>query len=118
MPVLTPVDGEIWKEYKGRQFSNFGRMKHRNRISKGHHNTQGYLLVTFEGKKHPIHRIIMEAFSGLTYGTHTMFVDHIDQNKTNNNIENLRWVTPKQNALNRPKPKKFKHCLTCTCDLH
>lgn len=28
-------------------------------------------------------------------------VDHIDRNPTNNSIENLRWVTPRENYLNR-----------------
>lgn len=28
-------------------------------------------------------------------------VDHIDRNKLNNNVENLRWVTAQMNALNR-----------------
>jgi hypothetical protein len=31
----------------------------------------------------------------------TAFVDHIDSNRTNNHISNLRWVTPKENEFNR-----------------
>ena len=33
-------------------------------------------------------------------------VDHIDQDKSNNNKENLRWATHKEQAKNRPKAKK------------
>ena len=31
-------------------------------------------------------------------------VDHIDRNKSNNNINNLRWVTSLENCDNRNKP--------------
>lgn len=31
----------------------------------------------------------------------TAFIDHIDSDVTNNNIDNLRWVTPKENQPHR-----------------
>ena len=41
-----------------------------------------------------------------------MVVDHIDGNRTNNNVNNLRWCTSQQNAIyavkNRKKKKKEK----------
>lgn len=33
------------------------------------------------------------------------FVDHIDRDKLNNNVENLRWVNRSQNMLNRKDTK-------------
>ena len=32
-------------------------------------------------------------------------IDHIDRNKLNNSIDNLRWVTHKENMNNMPVPK-------------
>ena len=29
-------------------------------------------------------------------------VDHIDRNKKNNNVKNLRWCTLSENSLNKP----------------
>ena len=31
--------------------------------------------------------------------TGQIWVDHIDGNRSNNNVENLRWVTPSENTL-------------------
>ena len=60
---------------------------------------QGYLRVKFDKKSHLVHRLV--------YLWHTgempVFIDHQDQNKTNNKIENLRPATHTQNLQNRPK---------------
>lgn len=51
------------------------------------------------------HRIIAETLvSGYQPG---YVVHHIDENKTNNNITNLRWVTQSENLLLATKPKKY-----------
>jgi hypothetical protein len=33
----------------------------------------------------------------------TAYIDHIDDDPTNNHVDNLRWVTPKQNCSHRKK---------------
>jgi hypothetical protein len=51
-------------------------------------------------KTHKIHTILGELFiDGRTDEKNT--IDHIDRNKLNNNLENLRWATKSQQAVNR-----------------
>lgn len=55
----------------------------------------GYRRVTVT--KH-VHRLVAKAFLGEP-DDERCWVDHIDGDKTNNCVENLRWVTPSENAL-------------------
>lgn len=60
---------------------------------------KGYLLAGVDGKTSKVHRIIWM----LTYGYWPNIIDHIDGDKTNNAISNLRDVT---NALNLKNSKR------------
>ena len=47
-------------------------------------------------RKYRIHRLIAQAF--IPNPDNLPVVDHIDGNKANNNVENLRWVTYQENT--------------------
>ncbi|HEI4368094.1 TPA: HNH endonuclease [Salmonella enterica] len=49
-----------------------------------------------------LHRLIF----WLVKGYWPLFIDHIDRNKLNNNIENLRDVTRSENSINKSQPNK------------
>jgi hypothetical protein len=73
---------------------------------------KGYLFVIlFLNKKRKtkyIHRLIAEHF--IANPNNFSHVDHIDQNITNNNINNLRWITHQKNLWNSSKAKGYwKH---------
>lgn len=65
--------------------------------------TKGYLRVFWDGKYHKAHRVAWF----LTYGEWPKGqIDHIDGDKTNNRINNLRDVTQTVNMYNQTKAHK------------
>ena len=58
---------------------------------------KGYLRLRFNYKDYKVHRIIWL----MVYGRWPYQIDHIDHNRSNNKINNLREVTAQQNAQNR-----------------
>jgi hypothetical protein len=62
----------------------------------------GYQRVglTIEGGRRsaPVHRLVMMAFYPREDSS-SLQVNHIDSNRTNNNLENLEWVTAKENVI-------------------
>ena len=90
------------KDYEGLyQVSNFGRVRssYTNRILTEVKNTGGYLLVTLCKNNIKstklIHRLVAEVF--IPNPENKPQVNHIDENKTNNSVDNLEWMTAKEN---------------------
>lgn len=69
-------------------------------------NHSGYCIVNFyvDNKRtgFAIHTLVAKQFVHNDDIENKTQVNHIDGNKENNNIENLEWVTPKENV---------KHCI-------
>ena len=103
---------EIWKPidgYLGYEVSNLGRIKSykvdkmNGKIMKPYPCTKGYLQIdiSLDGRKREnrvhlaVHRLVAKAF--LPNPNNFPEVNHKDEDKTNNCVENLEWCTAKYN---------------------
>lgn len=60
---------------------------------------QGYRVIRFDKKNYKAHRLAWLVI----YGYMPKIIDHINQVKDDNRIENLREVTTKENTKNQPR---------------
>jgi len=70
----------------------------------GYLHPSGYLLVSINCQKYPVHRIIWCYHFGSIPSK--LEIDHIDGNKKNNMIENLRLATHSQNKSNNKRAQR------------
>lgn len=121
---------EVWKDIPGYeglyQVSNLGRVKglenefyivgfgfkkFEERILKLNKTTDGYHRVTLCKNKEReycrVHRLVAEAF--IDNPENKPFIDHINTIRTDNRVENLRWVTRRENNNNPCTKVKMKN---------
>lgn len=91
------------KKIKKQFITKFGYYRTSYRVNKSNpHYKKG------QGWDRPLHQLVMECW-GQKQPSPEYVIDHIDRNKLNNDISNLRWVTPSENMNNQDKEKVCKN---------
>ena len=121
---------EIWKDIEGYeglyQVSNFGRVKSLDRyvlrngnslfvngIVLSQLNNRGYLTVRLcnsgKYKNYLVHRLVANAF--IRNDNNYSEINHIDENKHNNHVDNLEWCDRKYNVNYGSRADKFSNSM-------
>ena len=104
---------EEWREIEGfprYQVSNYGRVKsftnpHKPKILRPHRLKSGYLMVhlatgsewgSCQTECVRIHKLVADAF--IPNPENKCHIRHINQNRADNRVENLKWVTREESA--------------------
>lgn len=107
---------EVWADIRGYegsyQVSNKGRVKSLPRtvrngkygvikrvgqVLKGRKKGDGYIAVRLSGTNKLVHRLVAEAF--IPNPENKPYVNHINLNKSDNDVDNLEWCTHRENMI-------------------
>ena len=83
------------------------RNKSNKRIIKESHKPNGYLRCKLNQKDYLKHRLI--ALQWILNPDNLPQIDHIDRNRTNNHIDNLRWTSNSENNKNKTTNHNIKY---------
>jgi hypothetical protein len=94
---------EEWKvAIKDYEVSNLGNVRRNDKILKCSIMNRGYkyfqLVENYKRTNYLIHHLVAKCFIGER--PEGLVIDHIDQNKLNNDVKNLRYVTQQINCTN------------------
>jgi hypothetical protein len=100
-------DNEVWlqiNDYDNYEVSNIGNVRNKKtgRILRPA-NKGGYLIIGLyknsKSKIFQVHRLVTSAF--IPNPENKPQINHLDKNRSNNNIENLQWTTALENNIHR-----------------
>ena len=125
---------EVWKQYLDTQYevSNLGNVRNKNtKVVLSQEDTgNGYMCVGLQMdkgvyKKTRVHRMVAMTFLEFQRTEERNEVDHINGNKSDNSVDNLRWCTHKENMNNPVTRRKIRRGVKryrlqlqkCNCDI-
>ncbi len=96
---------QLFVAASGNVYNRFGRLFNGNLKSCGY---RAYTIRQADKKHVQVYGHRLVALAWLPIDDAKWQVDHIDGDRLNNNVTNLRWVTPIDNCQNTPKVREGK----------
>ena len=110
--IYRPIEwtgGKYSVSNKGNVYNN-----EKNELVEQYFYKNGYLgvFLYIKGKQYKkrVHRLVAECFIGVP--SESFQINHKDENKTNNNVENLEWITSKDNKNYGTRNKRISESLS------
>ena len=102
--LVVSVNGNILKRYP--RSCRYGGRKDYYQVVNVKPNASGYLQVNVPIRNTTtlVHRLVAETFIDNPQGYTE--IDHVNRNKSDNSVANLRWVTHSENMSNSSKHKR------------
>ncbi|WP_179139660.1 HNH endonuclease [Bacillus sp. CDB3] len=108
---------EQWKQFgqsakRKYYISSQGNVKSINTVTGVEHHRKlsldkdGYHYVLIKKKAYRVNRLVAQAYIPNVYNK--PFVNHLNLNRTNNDVSNLEWVTHRENIQHSYKYRKLK----------
>lgn len=96
--LVVSVRGEVFKRYP--RSCRYGGRKDYYQVVNVKPNASGYLQINvpIRGTTTLVHRLVAEAFIDNPQGYTE--IDHVNRDKSDNRVSNLRWVTHSENMHN------------------
>tara|TARA_R100000687_G_scaffold81906_1_gene79817 strand:- start:1267 stop:1713 length:447 start_codon:yes stop_codon:yes gene_type:complete len=100
--IVVDTNGKRTRKFKGRELKAIC-------ANTGYHTVNLHKQNSRTGHR-TVHRIVAEAFLGMS-PREGMYVDHIDGDRQNNHVDNLRWAEPHVNNNNTPYTRYLRALL-------
>ena len=88
------------------------RKKSNKRVLKESVHSQGYIQVHLNGKTYLLHRLIALQFLPNPDTINNDVIDHINHNRADNHLSNLRWCSSTENSRNKSSNKGIQAIYT------
>ena len=105
--IIINLPNEIWKDVcDGYKVSNYGRVlslakttirgRKYDKILSASKKDNGYYTVSINGNNEYVHRLVAKAF--IDNPNNLNEINHKDEDKSNNRVDNLEWCTKSYNV--------------------